>query len=81
MDLSEQLAIGECANCHRSEREHQVSGDPETLEVWGWMFGCTHFVVSRAAVEKVKRQARAPRMAPVCQRCGGRGHERPHCPW
>lgn len=81
MDLSEQLAIHECGNCHRPERDHDVSGDPETLAVFGWMVGCTHFVVSRAALEKVKRQARAPRNAPVCQRCGGRGHQRPTCPW
>jgi hypothetical protein len=81
MDLAEQLAIGECGRCHRPEREHQVSGDPETLEVWAWMTGCPGFVVSKAALAKVKRQARAPRMAPICQRCGAKGHVKPNCPW
>ena len=81
MDLSEQLAIGECGNCHRPEREHQ-DGDSEMLAIWSALGGCcTHFVVSRAAVEKVKRQVRAPKMAPVCSRCGAKGHEARHCPW
>lgn len=81
MDLHEQLAIGECGNCHRPEREHQVSGDSEMLAVWGWMFGCTHYVASRAAIDKVRRQGRAPKMAPICGRCGARGHEERNCPW
>lgn len=81
MDEAERRAIEECGNCHRPERDHQVSGDPETLDVWGWMTGCTHFVVSRAALDKVKRQARAPARAPRCLRCGGKGHVSRDCPW
>ena len=82
MDLAEQLAIAECGNCHQPEREHQMPGDPETLLVLEALGGaCSHFVVSKAALEKMKRQARAPRNAPICQRCGGRGHQRPTCPW
>jgi hypothetical protein len=81
VDLSEQLAIQECGRCHRSEREHQ-GGDPETLAVLEALGGaCTHFAVSQAALAKVKRQARAPRVAPICSRCGAKGHEKPNCPW
>ena len=81
MDQAERQAIHECGNCHRTEREHQVPGDPETLAVLVALGDCLHFVVSRAALEKVKRQARAPRVAPICTRCGARGHVKPNCPW
>jgi hypothetical protein len=74
-------AIAGCGRCGRPEREHQVSGNPEDLAVWGWLAGCSGYVASRQAVSKVARQGRAPRRAVRCGRCGAAGHDKQNCPW
>ena len=74
------MALDGCGRCGRPEREHQVQGGTEDLAVWAWLTGCKGFAVAMPAVDKVKRQARAPKQAPVCRRCTGRGHTADNCP-
>jgi hypothetical protein len=80
MDPAEQAMIHECRNCHRPEWAH-YDKDGESAVIFNVIAGCPAFAVSEAALQKVKRQARAPKGAPRCLRCGGAGHTGKDCPW
>ena len=80
---AERDQIANCAVCHRSEAAHQgnAGDDPDILAAFGALAGCSKYVVSKQAVDKVARQKRAPLKSPICGRCGARGHVARTCPW
>jgi len=96
MDPAKQRAIEACGNCGQPERAHQfrTGTDAKTLDVLAALGGpCTQFVVSDAVVIYQKHLAiannRAPerrtdgrlgKRAPLCERCGNRGHRKENCP-
>jgi hypothetical protein len=80
MDEAKRRAIEECRNCHRPEWAH-YDKDGDAAVLFNVLAGCPGFAISEAALQQVKAQARVPRGAPSCRRCGGRGHDKRNCPW
>lgn len=80
---AERDQILNCARCHRPESAHwgNAGDDPDILAAFGALAGCSRYVVSRQAVDKVARQKRAPLRSPICGHCGARGHTASTCPW
>ena len=80
MDFTEQRQLSECAICHMPESSHK-DADAELAVIFGSLAGCSGYRPSKAAIEAVKRAARAPKIAGRCNRCGMKGHDPRHCPW
>lgn len=90
MDAAKQQAIGACGRCGHDERshEHATGTDLESIAVLTALGGpCAQFTVSGAALRYQKHlamTARPPRRtgqrAPICHRCGNRGHLKESCP-
>jgi len=96
MDAAKQRAIEACGTCGQPEDAHKnrVGTDAEILDVLAALGGaCTHFVASDAAVIYQKHLAitnnrdpgrkpdgRLGKRAPLCARCGNRGHRKEDCP-
>jgi hypothetical protein len=96
MDAAKRDAIAACGRCGQPERAHQhrAGEDPESIAVLFALGGpCTAFTASDAAVIYARHLAitdhRAPqrkpgavgKRAPLCTRCGHRGHPKETCPF
>jgi len=96
MDTSKRLAITACGRCGQPEDAHKfgVATDTDELAVFAALGGpCTRFVASDAAVIYQKHlgiadgteprrrpDGRIGKRAPLCSRCGHRGHRKEGCP-
>jgi hypothetical protein len=96
MDAAKQHAIEACGRCGQPEdaHKHKAGTDPVDAELLSVAGGaCARFVASDAAVILQKHFAitdnRTPRRlpdgrlgkrAPLCDRCGHRGHTKEKCP-
>jgi hypothetical protein len=75
-------AIRNCGHCHRpAAAHHGRTGETDMLDVFAALGACTQFVASPAALAQIRRQLRAPKDAPRCEKCSGRGHTGTECPW
>ena len=96
MDAAKRQAIRACGRCGQPEdaHKHKAGTDEEDLAIFAALGGpCPQFVASDAAVIYQKHLAitgnRAPvrrpggpvgKRAPLCARCGHRGHRKEDCP-
>jgi hypothetical protein len=94
MDPAKQMAIEACGNCGQPEGAHKGKRDDmDALAVLSALGGaCIRFVASDAAViyqkhlaiannrEPARKPGRIAKRAPMCERCGNRGHRKENCP-
>ena len=96
MDAAKRQAITACGTCGQPEEAHKHAAgtDPGDLDLFAALGGaCTQFTASDASLRYQQHLAitgnRVPRRrpgapigkrAPLCPRCGHRGHRKEDCP-